>query len=251
MGGIGGTVLRELREGRLRELYRLEVACDRHDDKLAEAKRDFGCKITNDVRDVINHGIDVVLEAASIEAAAELLPEALETSSVVVMSTGVFAITPGLLEECVDVAGDNGTMLILPSGAIGGIDIVVALREEVEETVLTTRKPPESLGVDVDREEVLFEGPVDKAVEKFPRNVNVAATLATALGDPDLLTVRVVADPKAECITHEIELKTDVGEYRIEVKNEPLPEVPRTSALAAMSAVATLEKLASPLRVGT
>ncbi len=231
--------------------YRLELACDRNREKLEEVEREFRCRTVDDAGDVVDCGADVILEAASIEAAAALLPEALEGSTVVVMSTGVFALTPGLLDECIDVAGDSGTMLILPSGAVGGLDLVVALREEVEEARLTTRKPPESLGVDTEEEKVLFEGSVYRAVERFPRNVNVAATLATALGDPDLLTVRVVADPDVDVIVHEVTLETSVGEYRIVVKNEPLPEVPRTSALAAMSAVATLERLASPLRVGT
>ena len=98
---------------------------------------------------------------------------------------------------------------------------------------------------------ILFEGPASQAVKKFPKNVNVAATLSLAGLGPDRTTVKVVADPSIERNTHTIHATGDFGELNVSVANVPSLRNPRTSHLAALSAIATLKNLWGSRRVGT
>ncbi|MEM2518268.1 MAG: aspartate dehydrogenase domain-containing protein, partial [Candidatus Bathyarchaeia archaeon] len=84
----------------------------------------------------------------------------------------------------------------------------------------------------------------------FPANVNVAATLSLAGIGAEKTVVRVVADPTISRNIHEIEVKGDFGELRVHVENVPSAENPKTSFLAALSAIATLKRLTEPIVVG-
>ncbi len=252
VGGIGSTVLTEAAEGRLRGRVEPVAACDRNRERLEWVRELFPeCETTTELEEALEWDCDVIVEAASVEAAAELLPEALKRADVVILSVGALVLEDGLLEECLEVAERTGHRLFVPSGAVGGLDVLRAVSGAVEEVVLTTIKPPESLGRDAEEREVVFEGSVREAVKRFPRNVNVAAAISLAVGDPSRVRVRVVCDPEVDRNTHIIEVRSEVGDYRFELRNAALPENPKTSALAAYSTVALLERLTEGLRVGT
>jgi len=141
----------------------------------------------------------------------------------------------------------------LKSGSIGGIHSVS----------LTTRKPPQGFesnvyvkerGIDlseIENEETLFVGPAKEAVRYFPENVNVAASLSIAGIGPDATKVKVVADPFATENVHEIEVIGEFGKLMVRVENVPSRTNPKTSHLAALSAIATLRGIVYPVRVGT
>ncbi len=252
VGGIGSTILTEAAEGRLRGRVVPVAVCDRNRERLAWARRLFpDCEVTTRLEEALEWDCDVLVEAASVEAAAELLPGALERTDVIVLSVGALVLEEGLLEECLEACERSGHRLFVPSGAVGGLDVLRAVDGRVEEVVLTTVKPPESLDREVEDREVVFEGSVREAVRRFPRNVNVAAAVALAVGDPSRVRVRIVCDPDADRNTHVVEVRSELGEYRFELRNAALPENPRTSALAAYSTVALLERLTEGLRVGT
>jgi aspartate dehydrogenase len=151
----------------------------------------------------------------------------------------------------------GGDRLHLTTGAIGGLHLIRAATRagRLDAVTLTTTKPPASLLEDWMDEELLaelragrrqvvaFDGPAAQAVTRFPRSVNVAATLALAVGSWDLVRVRVVADPAVEVNRHDIEASGAAGRYRITVENRPSPDNPRTSAIVPHAVLQGLEGL--------
>lgn len=195
---------------------------------------------------------DLVVEAASQEAAQDVAPRALAAGKdVVLLSVGALA-DDGFREALVAAALKYGRKVHVPSGAIGALDALRAAREGgLDRVTLTTAKPPASLGlVDVRERRVLFEGSAREAVQRYPKNVNVAAALALAGVGLDRTTVRVVADPALKENTHTIEAEGAFGRFTFRVENKPSPENPATSHLAALAALALLRRLTEPLVVG-
>ena len=175
----------------------------------------------------------VVVEAASQQAARDYVGRIVaEDIDVIVMSTGAL-LGLNLVSRRVHV----------PSGAIGGLDALsAAVLAGVDEVVLTTRKNPKALDVNWAEEKVVYEGSAEEAARRFPREMNVAATLALTV-KPTRVKVRVVSDPLVHRNTHEIQVKWRFGEMFLRFANDPHPENPRTSALAAWSAIKLLQKL--------
>jgi aspartate dehydrogenase len=98
---------------------------------------------------------------------------------------------------------------------------------------------------------VLYEGNAREAVKKFPANVNVSAAIALAGIGADKTTVKIVSDPGIKENIHEVSVRGDFGACTFRFKNLPSPDNPRTSLLAALSAIATLKRLSSSVEVGT
>jgi aspartate dehydrogenase len=123
----------------------------------------------------------------------------------------------------------------------------------IEGAQITTRKPPAGLGLDpasLTEPRVIYEGSAREACRRFPQNVNVSAALSLAGIGFDRTRVRIVADPGVSRNVHEIRAWGDFG--TIETRTENVPsQNPKTSRLAALSAIALIRGLGSPLRVGT
>lgn len=204
---------------------------------------------------------DLVVEAARQEALAEIVPKVLAAGKdLMVMSVG------GLIghEEWVRLAEERGRRIYVPSGAIAGLDgLKAACRGRVDLVTLTSRKPVAALrgtkyvvehGIDVDTmksETVIFEGLPEEACKAFPTTSNVAASLRLAVGASVNVRVRVAAVPGGTQNVHEITAEGEFGCLRMTVENVPSASNPRTSALAALSALATLDGLTRSLLVGT
>jgi aspartate dehydrogenase len=130
-----------------------------------------------------------------------------------------------------------------PSGAIGGLDAFSsASLAGIDEVVLTSRKNPKALGKDNKQETIVYEGYAEEAARLFPREMNVAATLALTV-KPVKVKVQVFSDPAVQRNTHEIQVKWRFGEMFLRFANDPHPQNPHTSALAAWSAIKLLQTL--------
>ncbi len=205
--------------------------------------------------------VDLVVECAASSASAAIVKDALARSKdILVMSVG------GLLgkENLLQLAREKNCRIYLPSGALTGLDgVKSAAVGRIDSVTLTTRKPPAGLsgapylareGIDLSslrEEKVIFEGSAEEAVEGFPRNINVAATLSLAGIGVAKTRVRIIADPKISRNIHEIEVEGEFGRLISRTENLPSPSNPKTSLLAIFSAIATLKSLASPVRIGT
>jgi aspartate dehydrogenase len=190
-------------------------------------------KVVGGVDEIIRRRPAVIVEAASQEAVKEYAEKISHKNiELVVMSTGA------LLESNID-----RSHIHVPSGAIGGLDAISsAALAGIDEVILTSRKNPKVLGVEVQRKKTVYQGTAKEAVKLFPREMNVAATLALTVC-PAKVRVRVVADPDVRRNTHEISVKWKYGEMSLHFANEPHPENPGTSALAAWSAIRLLKDL--------
>ena len=203
-----------------------------------------------------------VVECASSAAVAEYAELVLAAGmDLVIMSSGALADSERF-QSLSRLANQMGAKLIVPSGALGGIDAIRAVRDQLEEVTLTTTKPPRAFRGSpgfqrweseeiVDRQ-VIFEGFAQEAVGLFPTNVNVAATLSLAGIGPNRTRVRVVVDPGTAVNTHEIVAKGAFGVLHFRTELQPHPQNARTSALAVWSAIEALRSVysAGP-RVGT
>jgi aspartate dehydrogenase len=202
---------------------------------------------------------DLIVESAGASAVADVLSEAIAAErDALILSVGGLIDLGDLIER----AGRAGTTIHCPSGAIAGLDAVrAAAIGTIESARITTRKPPAGLvgapylaerGVDLSSlttPTVVFEGSARDACRAFPANVNVSAALALAGIGVDRTRVRLVADPGVTRNTHEIEVRGDFGVLRTSTENVP-SENPRTSLLAARSAIALLRNLTATLRIG-
>jgi aspartate dehydrogenase len=206
---------------------------------------------------------DLVVEAASPRAAAEVAPAALRAGrQVLLMSVGALA-DDRLRAQVLGIAARGRGRILVPSGAVGGLEVVAsAAAARLFEVTLTTRKPPAALsgapylvrrGVDLRRlraPRVVFSGTAREAVRHFPANINVAAALSLAALGFDRTRVILVADPRASTNEHEVVARGDFGTLRCTVSNVPFADNPKTSYLAALSAVATVKSAARGVHFG-
>lgn len=194
--------------------------------------------------------VDLILEAASPAALESFALNVLESGTdLMTMSVGAL-MNEEFRSKMIKVATKTDSKIYAPSGAIVGLDgIKAASIGNITEASLTTRKSPISLGREVDEEEILFEGKASEAVKKFPVNINVAASLSIAC-DMDI-DVKIIVDPKVDRNVHEIVVKGDFGEFKTRSKNLPCEVNPKTSMLAAFSAIKLLKSFNERFSMGT
>lgn len=194
---------------------------------------------------------DLVFEAASHEAVRQYAEQVIEAGTdLIIMSIGGL-LDDELRERLRSKARQHGCTIYLPSGAVCGIDgIKAAHQADIDEVTLVTTKPPESLGRDLDKRTIIFEGKARDAVEYLPKNVNVAACLSLAGIGFDRTRVKVVADPVVKTNSHKVLAHGDFGRLRAEVENLPNPTNPKSSYLASLSAIATLRRAIDPIQIG-
>ena len=211
-----------------------------------------------------SNNVDLVVEAASQDAVKDVALSILQNrKDLMIMSVGalldesVFAV---LTEACKEFK----KTIYLPSGAIAGLDGLKSVKDELDSVQLTTRKHPRSLRgakffeiSDIDSDlisetTILFEGTAKQAVELFPANVNVAALLSIVGLGSDNTKVRIIADPKTNKNTHQIEALGKFGKMSFMIQNNPDPSNPKTSRLAILSAIEQLRTICSDdIHVGT
>lgn len=203
---------------------------------------------------------DIIVECAPAAALPAIAGPALRAGrSVVVLSCGALLESPDLVE----LARGYGGRILVPTGALLGLDAVTAAAEGTIHSVrMTTRKPPGGLagaphlvshGIDVENltEPLLvFKGTAREAARGFPANVNVAAALSLAGIGADRTMVSIWADPAVTRNVHSIEVESDSARFNLLIENVP-SDNPRTGRITALSVVALLRKLRSPLAVGT
>ncbi|MFP4170376.1 MAG: aspartate dehydrogenase [Methanomassiliicoccales archaeon] len=221
--------------------------------------------VENDERSLeeIASGLDLVVEAASQGAAKHFAPFFLERGvDTMVMSVGAFA-DDQFRERCFSLCRERNARLYVPSGAVCGTDgLHSASVGRIDEVTLITRKGQKGMcdesvlrerGIIMESLEeacVIFEGTAREATTRFPRNMNVAATLSLLGVGFDDTKVRIICDPEVESNQHRVVVKGEFGEFTAETKNIPSPRTPSTSFLAALSAVAAIRRIAGNIWIG-
>lgn len=258
-GNIGRIIALALDSGRIKA--RLGALYDVDEARSRNLAKELKCKPPLASLQGVVDVADLIVEAATPAVMPKIVRLCLMAKKdVLPLSVG------GLFgnEDLFDLAKERGCRIHIPSGAIGGIDLVRAAgMGTVGQVTLTTRKPPAHLlatpylkdkGVNLEKIRkpvTLFEGSAREAVKYFPMNLNVAATLSFAGLGADRTVVKVVADPALKENVHEIEVTGDFGRATIRCENVPSPDNPATSYLAPLSAIALLERITSSVSVGT
>ena len=205
----------------------------------------------------------LVVEAASQDAARYYAPLSLSAGvDILIMSVGVFQ-DEEFQVDAFRLAKRKGAKIYLPSGAIGGIDALgAASLEMIDEVTLTTTKPPSAFGANAyleskgikaselrERTE-LFSGSAREACKHFPQNINVAATISLAGIGFEKTRIRIVCDPAVQTNEHHLKAKGKFGELDVVTRNVPSPRNPKTSYLAALSAISAIKKIVGSVWVG-
>jgi aspartate dehydrogenase len=210
--------------------------------------------------DELTQRSDLVVEAATQAALREFGPAVLTAGKhLMVLSVGGLV---GVLEDWARLAEKHGCRILVPSGAIAGLDGMKGAREgAITAVTMETRKPPRGLAgapyieqqkIDLDaitQETLIFEGPATEAVKAFPANVNVVAALSLAGLGPEKTRIKLYAVPGQQRNQHRITIEGEFGRLRIEVENVP-SENPRTGKLSYLSAIAMLRELGASVQVG-
>src|SRR5712671_5811351 len=258
LGAIGRVLARRLADG----VPGLVLACAAAGDRAkAQAWLDgerIACPLV--ALEAFPDHADLAVECAPSAVFERICRPMLEAGkTVMVLSAGVLLERPELLE----LAKARGGQIIVPTGALLGLDAVTAAAEgRIHSVRMITRKPPgglagapylEANGISVEglnEPKRVFSGTARDGAAGFPANVNVAAALSLAGIGPDRTMMEIWADPFIDRNCHTIEVDSDSAKLTLAIENIP-SENPKTGRITALSVLAALRKLNSPLRVGT
>ncbi|MEP2281320.1 aspartate dehydrogenase domain-containing protein [Maribacter sp.] len=206
--------------------------------------------------DLIND-VDIIIECANKDVVTQLLkfPE-IDRAGLKLIAIS----TAGLYENKMSLKDLQKCEVILPVGAIAGLDAIKAVNDEITSIQLKTTKHPRSLEgapffkntkIDlslIKTSQTIWEGKVSEAVKQFPKNINVAASIYFASKFEDLI-IKIVADPNATSNMHEITCEGGFGKIFTRTENKPSPSNPKTSFLAVKSVVSVLRNLNSNIKI--
>ncbi len=260
LGAIGMEVASRVDAGAIAGL-RLRAVCARDREKAAGKLKDFST-----VPEIVGLAeladcADVIVECVPASLFLEVARPAIERGRIFIpLSVGVLLDHMDLVEQ----ARRTGARIIVPTGALLGLDAVKAVAEgDVKSIRMVTRKPPAGLkgapylvehGISVDgliEAKKVFAGSAREAARGFPANVNVAAALALAGIGPERTEIEIWADPGITRNTHTITVEAEASNFSMTIENTPTEENPPTGKITALSVVATLRRLTEPLVVGT
>jgi aspartate dehydrogenase len=259
-GAIGGAVARRVLADGIPGIQLVAVSARDHEKARATLKTMNGAAVQVVGLADLAGMADLVIECAPAALMDSIAQPVLRAGKkLLVLSAGALLPRPELLE----LAKKHGGQIIVPTGALLGLDAVCAAAEgEIQSVQMTTRKPPNGLtgapylvenGIRVDnvREPLrVFSGSARDAAKGFPANVNVAVALSLAGIGPDRTRIDIWADPTVTRNTHRIQVESDSARIDMTIENIP-SENPKTGRITALSVIAALRKIHAPLRVGT
>ena len=208
----------------------------------------------------LNEAADIVIECAPGRLLRSIVaPFVGSGKTAVVLSAGALLDN----EDLIALAKQNGGQIVVPTGALIGLDAVTAAAVgNIHSVRMVTRKPVQGLAgapfivennIDIERitEPLrIFEGTAREAAKGFPANLNVAVALSLAGIGPDRTRLEIWADPTVTRNIHRVEVESDSARFSMSIENIP-SENPKTGRITALSVIAYLRKQRSALRVGT
>lgn len=259
-GAIGSYLAKTINNKYKRKIKLIGV-CDLDKTKIIKLNRTLKNKISSVSLEALIKKSDLVIEAADAKTAVYVIKQALvHNTDVMIMSVGAILLNLKLLDR----VKKSKIKLYLVSGAIAGLDALKAAKTGTINSVkITTTKPIAGLKgakylIDnkinlnkIKTQSTIFRGTAQKAVKNFPKNINVAATLSLAGLGPKKTKVEIVASRKIKRNTHTIEIKGNFGTIRCCTENLPSEVNPKTSMLATLSALGTLNNILSNVKIGT
>ena len=259
LGAIGLAVARKLDEGI--EGLELAAVSARDHDKAKRNMAGFSKPVPVVALEDLADLADVVVECAPA-AQFEKLAESAIGAGRIFMPISVGALLPRM--HLVEKARETGARILVPTGALLGLDAVRAAAEgAVESVTIVTRKPPGGLEgapylvennislQGLTEAKRVFSGTAREGAKGFPANLNVGAALSLAGIGPDETMLEIWADPAVTRNTHTITVEAESARFTMKIENVPSEENPKTGKITALSVIAALRRLTAPLQVGT
>jgi aspartate dehydrogenase len=258
LGAVGLEVARRLEAG-IPGLVLSAVAV-RDQEKARRNLPGAGDRIPIVAAEALVQSCDVVVEGLPPAAFRAVASSVVEAGKIFMpLSVGQLLDNWDLVER----AKETGARILVPTGALLGLDAVRAVAEgTIHSVTMVTRKPPGGLEgapylvernisvKDLNAPLKIFDGTAREGARGFPANVNVAAALSLAGIGPDKTRLEIWADPALTRNTHRIEVDADTARFSMSIEGIPSAN-PRTGRIVPLSAIATLRGLVSELKVGT
>jgi aspartate dehydrogenase len=258
LGAIGRALARRLAAGLPGVTLACVAARDRAKAQAWLDEQKIACPLVE--LEALPQYADLAIECAPAAIIEDICRPMLQAGKrVMVLSCGALLPRPHLIA----LAEQHGGQIIVPTGALLGLDAVAAAAEGTIHSVrMITRKPPNGLAgapylvrnnisvEGLNTAKCVFAGTAREAAAGFPENVNVVAALSLAGIGPDRTTIEIWADPAVARNCHNIEVDADSARFSLAIENIP-SENPKTGRITALSVLAALRKLNAPLRVGT
>lgn len=259
LGAVGLEVARRLIDGDVPGLTLAAVAV-RNLEKARAALPQIGDMIALRTPAALADDCDIVVECLPPALFREVAVAAIDKGRLFMpLSVAQLLENSDLIER----AKQAGARILVPTGALIGLDAVRAAAESTIHSIkMVTRKPPAGLeGAPYLREHgisvaglkeplMVFDGSAREGARGFPANVNVAAALSLAGIGPDRTELEIWADPTITRNTHSITVDADTMRFTMTIENVPSHN-PRTGRNVAPSIIAALRGLVSTLKVGS
>lgn len=259
LGAIGKALARRLAEGTVPGVVLSAVSAKNH-DKAQEFINTLPHPVPVLEMNQLEPMADIVVECAPAAILGDVIGPFLRArKKAIVLSVGAILFRPDLIE----LARQSGGTILVPTGALIGLDAVVAAAEgQIHSVRMVTRKPPNGLsgapyliehGISMEgltEPLKVFTGNAKEAAKGFPANLNVVVALALAGIGPDRTMLEIWADPTVVRNTHTITVDSDSAKFTMTMENIP-SENPKTGRIVAQSVTALLRKMTSTFVVGT
>lgn len=259
LGAIGRAVAKKLCLGEIRGVALAGVA-SRDQMKARAFLAEIGSTAPVEAIEELAKRADIVVECAPAAVFRDIAVPVLRARK------RLMALSAGQLlanEDLIELARKEGGQIIVPTGALIGLDAVTAAAEgEIRSVTMITRKPVKGLlgapylakhGIEIANITSplkIFAGTAREAAKGFPENVNVVAALSLAGIGADRTTIEIWADPSLQRNVHRVIVDSDAARFEMSIENVP-SENPKTGRITGLSVLAALRKLHAPLRVGT
>lgn len=259
LGAVGTSLARKLTADGIPGIELVAVAA-RDKEKARAALDRIGSRVPVLEIAALAQVADLVVECAPSAILDRIARPVLEAGKkIMVLSVGALLAHPDLIQ----LAERTGGQIIVPTGALLGLDAVSAAAEgHIDSVRMVTRKPVKGLlgapylvehniAIEDIREPLkVYDGTARGAATGFPANLNVAVALSLAGIGPDRTHLEIWADPHLTRNTHRIVVDSDSARFDMTIENIPT-ENPKTGRITALSVIAALRKLNGAIRVGT
>ncbi|SLN69918.1 L-aspartate dehydrogenase [Roseovarius albus] len=259
-GAIGAKVARALDQGDIPGFHLAGVAASsqaRSDELNATLSKPAPFMSFGDLARECDWILECLPPAQFVDLARPVLSAG---KTLIVLSCSQLLEHPNLISY----AQEQGARIVVPSGAMLGLDALKAAAVgEIQSVVIETRKPVAGLikapylakaGIDlagITEAVRVIEGSVTEVAREFPANVNVAAALSLAGIGPDRTRMEVWADSTLERNTHTVRVTSDSSDFTVAIQGRPSLDNPATGLITPLSVIALLRNQSATLQVGT
>lgn len=248
-GYLNRIVANAVKDGFLPE-YELVAVLDNNDERTTLFANTFGCKPCYSIEELLAQKPNYTAEAASVNAVRSYSLDVLSGgSNLIVLSIGAF-VDADFFSQVKDAAAANGRKVYLPSGAVGGFDVLrtVSLMSPITASI-TSLKSPEAIAhtalnfdgiLDITEPVEIFRGKTTEAIAVLPTHVNVSIATGLASAGPDNTDIDIHVLPGY--VGDEFNIVVEGDDVRADLKI-----FSRNHDIAAWSIVATLQNIVSPV----